>query len=170
MLYLPQRITGWLVTIITVSMSVFHLYVAFFGPSLLMIGEWHTIAATVVTATIGVTCLAAALHNYFFFGHTHIWERLFLFGAAFVLINPGLYTDVIGASLLGLAVASQLLLPRPEPKRHAPPVTGNQRSSRNLPRGMDHEEDRTRLAPTPCRQEWFGAWHPGQSVKLCCRA
>jgi TRAP transporter 4TM/12TM fusion protein len=85
-----------------------------FGPSLLMMGEWSTIAMTVVTATIGVTCLAAALHNYFFFGPTRIWERLFLFGAAFVLINPGLYTDIAGATLLGLAVASQLMIARPE--------------------------------------------------------
>jgi len=84
-----------------------------FGPSLLMIGEWHVIVGTVITATIGVTCLAAALHNYFFFGHTHIWERLFLLGAAFVLINPGLYTDIVGASLVGLTVASQLMLARP---------------------------------------------------------
>ena len=85
-----------------------------FGPSLLMMGEWYVILGTVITATIGVTCLAAALHNYFFFGHTHIWERLFLFGAAFVLINPGLYTDIAGASLVGLTVASQLLLARPK--------------------------------------------------------
>lgn len=85
-----------------------------FGPSLLMIGEWHVILGTVITATIGVTCLAAALHNYFFFGHTHFWERLLLLAAAFVLINPGLYTDIAGASLVGLTVASQLLLARPK--------------------------------------------------------
>ena len=85
-----------------------------FGPSLLMIGEWQVILGTVITATIGVTCLAAALHNYFFFGHTHIWERLLLLAAAFVLINPGLYTDIAGASLVGLTVASQLLLARPK--------------------------------------------------------
>jgi len=85
-----------------------------FGPSLLMIGEWQVILGTVITATIGVTCLAAALHNYFFFGHTHIWERLLLLAAAFVLINPGLYTDIAGASLVGLTVASQLLLARPQ--------------------------------------------------------
>lgn len=84
-----------------------------FGPSLLMMGEWQVIVGTVITATIGVVCLAAALHNYFFFGHTHIWERVFLLGAAFVLINPGLYTDIAGASLVGLTVASQLLLARP---------------------------------------------------------
>ena len=85
-----------------------------FGPSLLMIGEWQVILGTVITATIGVICLAAALHNYFFFGHTHIWERLLLLAAAFVLINPGLYTDIAGASLVGLTVASQLLLARPK--------------------------------------------------------
>ncbi|KPQ10612.1 MAG: TRAP transporter, 4TM/12TM fusion protein [Saliniramus fredricksonii] len=85
-----------------------------FGPSLLMIGEWQVILGTVITATIGVTCLAAALHNYFFFGHTHFWERLLLLAAAFVLINPGLYTDIAGASLVGLTVASQLLLARPK--------------------------------------------------------
>ena len=93
-----------------------------FGPSLLMIGPWYTIAGTVVTATIGVTCLAAALHNYFFFGHTHIWERLFLFGAAFVLINPGLYTDIAGATLLGLTIASQLMIARPKRGENAVPL------------------------------------------------
>ncbi len=85
-----------------------------FSPSLLLMGPWHTILATAITATIGVTCLAAALHSYFFFGHTRIWERLFLISAAFVLINPGLYTDLAGAGLLGLTVASQLLLARPK--------------------------------------------------------
>ena len=81
-----------------------------FGPSLLMIGEWHMILLTIVTATIGVTCLAAALHNYFFWGKTRIWERALLLAAAFVLIKPGLWTDTIGAALVVLAVASQLLI------------------------------------------------------------
>jgi TRAP-type uncharacterized transport system fused permease subunit len=81
-----------------------------FGPSLLMIGEWPLIMLTVVTATVGVTCLAAALHNYFFWGPTRIWERALLLAAAFVLIKPGLVTDTIGATLVALAVASQLLI------------------------------------------------------------
>ena len=81
-----------------------------FGPSLLMIGEWPLILLTIVTATVGVTCLAAALHNYFFWGRTRIWERALLLAAAFVLIKPGLWTDTIGATLVGLAVASQLLI------------------------------------------------------------
>jgi TRAP transporter 4TM/12TM fusion protein len=79
-----------------------------FGPSLLLIGEWSDVLLTVVTATVGVTCLAAALHNFFFFGATRVWERVMLLGASFVLINPGLYTDLAGAGLLALTVASQL--------------------------------------------------------------
>ena len=57
-----------------------------------------------------LTCLAAALHNHFFWGRTRIWERGLLLAAAFVLIQPGLLTDTIGAALVGLAVASQLLI------------------------------------------------------------
>ena len=81
-----------------------------FGPSLLMIGDWQMIVLTAMTATVGVTCLAAALHNHFFWGRTRIWERGLLLAAAFVLIQPGLLTDTIGAALVGLAVASQLLI------------------------------------------------------------
>lgn len=81
-----------------------------FGPSLLMMGDWHMILLTIVTATVGVTCLAAALHNYFFWGRTRLWERALLLAAAFVLIKPGLWTDTIGATLVALAVASQLLV------------------------------------------------------------
>jgi TRAP transporter 4TM/12TM fusion protein len=84
-----------------------------FGPSLLLMGDWSRIVLTVVTATIGVTCLAASLHSYFFWGKTRLWERALLLAAAFVLIKPGLWTDTIGAALVGLAVASQLLI-KPE--------------------------------------------------------
>ena len=81
-----------------------------FGPSLLLIGDWQTIVLTTVTATIGVTCLAAGLHNYFFFGATRFWERAMLVAAAFVLIKPGLVTDLVGASLVGLTIVSQLMI------------------------------------------------------------
>jgi len=81
-----------------------------FGPSLLMIGEWWRIALTIVTATVGVTCLAAALHRYFFRGPARLWERALLIAAAFVLIKPGILTDTIGLLLVALAVASQLYI------------------------------------------------------------
>jgi TRAP-type uncharacterized transport system fused permease subunit len=81
-----------------------------FGPSLLLIGDWMTILVTTVTATIGVVCLAAGLHNYFFFGATRVWERVMLIAAALVLIKPGIFSDLIGASLIGLTIASQFLI------------------------------------------------------------
>jgi TRAP transporter 4TM/12TM fusion protein len=81
-----------------------------FGPSLLLMGEWWRIALTALTATIGVTCLAAGLHRYFFFGPARLWERALLIAAAFVLIKPGLLTDTIGLLLVALTVASQLYI------------------------------------------------------------
>ncbi|MBU0726370.1 MAG: TRAP transporter permease [Alphaproteobacteria bacterium] len=81
-----------------------------FGPSLLLIGSWDTILLTIITSTIGVICLAGGLHRYFFFGPARWWESLLLIAAAFVLIKPGLATDLIGAGLIALVAASQILL------------------------------------------------------------
>lgn len=84
-----------------------------YGPSLLLIGDASTIALTIVSATIGVMCLAGGLHSYFFFGATRIWERAMLIGAAFALIKPGIMTDLIGAGLIAATVVSQLMISRP---------------------------------------------------------
>lgn len=83
-----------------------------FGPSLLLIGDWNTILLTVITATIGVICLAAGLHQYFFFGPTRLIERILLLAAALTLIKPGILTDAIGAGLITLVVISQLTVKR----------------------------------------------------------
>jgi TRAP-type uncharacterized transport system fused permease subunit len=77
-----------------------------FGPSLLMIGSWDRILLATVTAAIGVTALASSLHGYLL-RPTRLWERLFLFGAALLLIKPGLMTDLGGAVLLGAVLISQ---------------------------------------------------------------
>jgi TRAP-type uncharacterized transport system fused permease subunit len=57
-----------------------------------------------------VVCLAAGLHSYFFFGPARWWERLLLIAAALVLIKPGWQTDLVGVALIGITVASQLLV------------------------------------------------------------
>ncbi|PLC50667.1 C4-dicarboxylate ABC transporter permease [Pollutimonas subterranea] len=79
-----------------------------FSPSLLLIGDVGTVMLTIVTATVGVTCLAAGLHGYFFFGPVRYWERAMLLVAAITLIKPGIITDLIGAGLIGLTILSQL--------------------------------------------------------------
>jgi TRAP transporter 4TM/12TM fusion protein len=80
-----------------------------FGPSLLMIGAWHTIALTTFTALVGVTALAASLHGYFL-RPTRLLERILLFAAAIVLIKPGIWTDLVGFGALAVVLASQQLL------------------------------------------------------------
>ncbi len=81
-----------------------------FAPSLLLIGDWQVVTMSVVTALIGVTCLAAGLHEYFFFGPARPWERILLIVAAMVLIKPGIWSDLIGLALIGVTVASQFLV------------------------------------------------------------
>lgn len=84
-----------------------------FAPSLLLKGDLWVVALTTMTATVGVVCLAGGLHSYFFFGVARWWERLLLIAAALVLIKPGLVTDLVGLALIGVTVASQLMLRAP---------------------------------------------------------
>jgi TRAP transporter 4TM/12TM fusion protein len=77
-----------------------------FSPSLLMIGSWERVALAIVTALLGVTCLAGSLHRYYLCHAAH-WERLVLFVAAFALIKPGWLTDIAGLSLFTIVMANQ---------------------------------------------------------------
>jgi TRAP transporter 4TM/12TM fusion protein len=78
-----------------------------FAPSLLLKGDWPTVALAVVTASVGVTCLAGGLHENFFWGKARSWERAMLLTAAIVLIKPGWQTDLIGILLIAGVAASQ---------------------------------------------------------------
>jgi len=80
-----------------------------YGPSLLFVGSWFDIITTVVSSSIGVICLAAALHG-FLAKPTVWWERVLLGVAAICLIKPGIYTDMVGYVLLGTVWASQRFL------------------------------------------------------------
>ncbi len=75
-----------------------------YGPSLLLIGEWQTVVLTVISASAGVTLLAAGVSGYLI-GLANPLARLFYVGAAFVLINPGLMTDTVGAALAATGLA-----------------------------------------------------------------
>jgi TRAP-type uncharacterized transport system fused permease subunit len=71
-----------------------------------MIGAWHQILLAIITASIGVTALAAALHGYLL-RPARLWERLALLAGAIALIKPGLLTDLLGLGLVGAVVLSQ---------------------------------------------------------------
>jgi TRAP-type uncharacterized transport system fused permease subunit len=87
-------------------------FMCVYSTALMMMGPWQDVVLASITASIGVICLAAGLHAYFI-KPTKWWERMLLLSAAMVLITPGLITDLIGAGLLGLTIASQLLISRP---------------------------------------------------------
>ena len=84
-------------------------YMFVYGPSLLFVGSWFDIITTIVSACIGVICLSAALHGWLT-KPTVWWERVLLGFAAFCLIKPGIYTDILGLSLLGAVLVSQKFL------------------------------------------------------------
>jgi TRAP transporter 4TM/12TM fusion protein len=73
--------------------------------------EWAFVVWSVITASVGVVCLAASLFGWLFtFALT--WHRVLLFIAALCLIKPGLITDAIGLALLAVVSAAQLLARR----------------------------------------------------------
>jgi TRAP-type uncharacterized transport system fused permease subunit len=76
------------------------------NPALLMEGDPAAIVLASVTGAIGVIALGSAVA-----GHVRkrlvLLERMALFGAALVLIHPGVLTDLIGAALLAPVIIRQ---------------------------------------------------------------
>jgi TRAP transporter 4TM/12TM fusion protein len=77
-----------------------------YNPSLLFSGTWDEILRAVVTGSIGVVALAAGLEGHFL--RTATWvERLLFVAAAFLLIDPGATTDIIGLGMLATGLGIQ---------------------------------------------------------------
>lgn len=82
-----------------------------YGPELLMIGPAHKVILATLTATFGVYCLAAGVQNCLFM-KTTFYERILLLITSFLLIKPGLITDLAGITLFGIVYLSQRLRQR----------------------------------------------------------
>ena len=101
--------TGW--TAWTFALAGFLLpYMFVYNNSLLLMGPVINIIFSVFTAMVGVICLGAGIIGYLL-RKAPFHERLLLFAAAFLLIKPGVFTDVGG--LLCVVVAVILQLKRP---------------------------------------------------------
>ena len=82
-----------------------------YEPALLMIGPWPAILWSSATASIGVVLFAAGLHGYLL-APASLWQCAALIVAGLCLIEPGLFTDLIGAALAAIVIASQVLARR----------------------------------------------------------
>lgn len=60
----------------------------------------------IISAVIGILCLAGAVENYFI-THCKIYERLLLAAAALTLLQPGLKTDIVGIAALAIVFGLQ---------------------------------------------------------------
>ncbi|HWA37105.1 MAG TPA: TRAP transporter permease [Burkholderiales bacterium] len=78
---------------------------------LLIVGDWGAqwpfVVWSVITASVGVVCLAGSLFGWLL-ARALVWQRVLLFVAALCLIKPGLITDSIGIALLAVVVVAQL--------------------------------------------------------------
>ena len=70
--------------------------------------EWPFVAWSVVSASVGVICLAGSLFGWLF-TYALLWQRALLFVAALCLIKPGLLTDTLGLTLLAVVGGVQLV-------------------------------------------------------------
>jgi TRAP transporter 4TM/12TM fusion protein len=90
-----------------------------YQPALLMIGDWPAIIVAFVTSSVGILLFAAGLHGYFVTA-ANWWQRIVLIGAGLLLVNPGVYTDVLGAALASIVIGVQIITRRAE--REAKPA------------------------------------------------
>jgi TRAP transporter 4TM/12TM fusion protein len=102
-----------------------------YEPMLLLVvkdwgSEWPFVVWSVITASVGVICLAASLFGWLL-AYALAWHRVLLFVAALCLIKPGLITDTVGLVLLAVVGAAQLVALR---KQHEEKGTA---ASRALP-------------------------------------
>ena len=70
--------------------------------------DWLRILWASGTATIGCVLLAAGLAGYWL-AACSLWQRAALIVAAFCLIDPGLWTDITGATLTALVAGTQFV-------------------------------------------------------------
>jgi TRAP transporter 4TM/12TM fusion protein len=80
-------------------------YMFVYGPPLLMIGTWEEIIYSLATACVGTVCLAGGIQGWFLKPITP-WQRILLVMSALGLIKPGWITDLLGAILMIVVIAT----------------------------------------------------------------
>jgi TRAP transporter 4TM/12TM fusion protein len=81
-----------------------------YSPQLLMEGSFSGIALAVITASIGIYLLSAAVQAWFVGRRANLISRILLLAAAVSLINSDFTWDLIALGLVSVVVAFQLIL------------------------------------------------------------
>lgn len=79
-----------------------------YGPSLLWQGSLGEIIGSLITASVGVAAIAAAMEGIIILP-LPIWARLMTMAGGIALVDPGLVTDLVGLLLLGIIMAWQYI-------------------------------------------------------------
>ena len=90
-------------------------FIFLLDPTILMQGETSSIIMALITSIIGIFCLAGAVEGYIF----RFWgvvPRILLGGAALLLIDPGMTTDLIGLGLLAAAIIIDVITKKAKPE------------------------------------------------------
>ncbi|MDR2150779.1 MAG: TRAP transporter permease [Spirochaetaceae bacterium] len=89
-------------------------YIFIFSPSMLLIDTSpFQVIQIVITSCIGMFGLSAGLEGYMF-KKVPLLERLMAITGGFLLIYPGLITDLLGFSLIAVVIALQLIKKNPK--------------------------------------------------------
>jgi len=84
-------------------------YIFVFNPKMLFIGaQWYDIVQIVATSVIGMIGIAAALEGYYT-RHAHLLQRILFLAGGLLLIEPGLFTDILGIVIILIPMAWQWL-------------------------------------------------------------
>jgi len=97
--------TGWLASRLGLVAYIVPFMFAY-NQSLLLVGPWYEVLATVFTACLGVWCLAAAWEGYLLRSLSRL-ERVFAGIAALLLMAPSLILAVPGGAVLAWLLAAQ---------------------------------------------------------------
>ena len=84
-----------------------------YGPEILLMGNVPDIVISCVAATIGCYALSVSMMGWIF-TNVPIWARVLCFASALLLIKPGIYTDVLGFTILAAIVALNYLAKKRE--------------------------------------------------------
>jgi TRAP-type uncharacterized transport system fused permease subunit len=81
-------------------------YMFVFSPALLMQGSAGVILRAVITAVMGTICFGNAIGGWFLH-RANVFIRLLMLVCAFLLIDQGLLTDLIGLGIIALCFVIQ---------------------------------------------------------------